>query len=350
MFENQSYEALLVKLLDGVKTPGVAKQEGTFVYDSLSPVAIEIALAYSQLDRVLRLGFAQTTTGEYLDRRAEEFGVIRKVATKAHGLLKITGPVGTKIEAGTFFSTKNGTLFRTNDDVIIGADGTITAVIEALKAGIEGNVPAGIITNVPIIWSGILQVNHDEPMEGGVDTEADDSLLTRLLSKVRNPATSGNISHYLQWAREVPGIGDAKVFPVWNGPLTVKVVLLSEQKSAPSAAVVSAAVEYIESVRPIGAQVTVVPAVETDVNISVKVIVNSEANLATVKQDIEQRIKSYLEKLAFKDNTVRYSQIANVVLDAPNVIDYTNLTLNGGTTNIFIPNEGVGVVGMVTVQ
>ncbi|MCR8645591.1 baseplate J/gp47 family protein [Paenibacillus sp. N1-5-1-14] len=349
MFENQSYESLLVMLLDRVKTPGIAKQEGTFVYDSMSPVAIEMAIAYSQLDRVLRLGFAQTTTGEYLDRRAEEFGVLRKEATVAKGIIRIVGPPGTKVPSGVVFSTTSGTLFKTVSDVSIGSGGNVMAAIQAVEAGSGGNVPAGLVTQVPITWSGILQVMNDAPIDGGYNVEADDSLLSRLLAKVRNPATSGNVNHYLQWAREVQGVGDAKVFPVWNGPLTVKVVLLSEQKRAPLPSVVSAVTEYIESVRPIGAQITVVPAVETAVNISVKVTVESGANLAGVKESIEQRITNYLQDLAFKDNTIRYSQIANVVLDAPHVIDYSNLTLNGGNTNIVIPSEGVGVLGMVTV-
>ena len=27
------------------------------------------------------------------------------------------------------------------------------------------------------------------------------------------PATSGNVYHYMQWAREVAGVGDSKIFP-----------------------------------------------------------------------------------------------------------------------------------------
>ncbi len=59
------------------------KEEGSFVYDALAPMAIELAEAYIQLDQVLNLGFAETSYGDYLDKRASEFGLTRKSATKA---------------------------------------------------------------------------------------------------------------------------------------------------------------------------------------------------------------------------------------------------------------------------
>jgi uncharacterized phage protein gp47/JayE len=53
--------------------------------------------------------------------------------------------------------------------------------------------------------------------------------------------------------------------------------------------------------------------------------------------------------MAFTDTVVRFSQIAALVLNAESVIDYTNLTINGGTTNITIVDGSVAVAGTVTV-
>jgi len=60
-------------------------------------------------------------------------------------------------------------------------------------------------------------------------------------------------------------------------------------------------------------------------------------------------LRLYLKTLAFVDPVVRYSRIANVILDADAVLDYSNLTLNGGTTNISITDGSVAVVGTVSV-
>ena len=35
---------------------------------------------------------------------------------------------------------------------------------------------------------------------------------------------AGNKYHYREWALEVTGVGDAKIFPRYNGPLSIKVV------------------------------------------------------------------------------------------------------------------------------
>ena len=75
---------------------------------------------------------------------------------------------------------------------------------------------------------------------------------------------SGNINHYKQWARSVSGVGNAAVLPLWDGNGTVKVVVASEENEPLDEAIVSKVAQYIESVRPIGAEVTVVSATAPD--------------------------------------------------------------------------------------
>lgn len=67
-------------------------------------------------------------------------------------------------------------------------------------------------------------------MVGGEDTEGDSSLLNRYYAKVRSPGTSGNRADYLIWALDIPGVGAAQVQPLWNGPGTVKVVIIGTDK------------------------------------------------------------------------------------------------------------------------
>ena len=75
-------------------TNTVDKSEGSYVWDSLSPVAIEMVFIRMALQKALKLGFAQTVDAEnidYLVMRAEEHGVYRKAATYATGSIHITG-------------------------------------------------------------------------------------------------------------------------------------------------------------------------------------------------------------------------------------------------------------------
>ncbi|MCL6560735.1 MAG: baseplate J protein, partial [Firmicutes bacterium] len=76
MYEDQTVAAIKQRMIDAVPSD-LDKREGSFIYDGLSPAAIELALAYIEMDRVIKLGFAQTTYGQYLDYRAAEHGVTR---------------------------------------------------------------------------------------------------------------------------------------------------------------------------------------------------------------------------------------------------------------------------------
>ena len=52
-------------------------------------------------------------------------------------------------------------------------------------------------------------------------------------------------------------MGAVQVLPIWNGPGTVKVILLGTHKKPVDSAIVQSCQEHMERVRPIGAQVTV---------------------------------------------------------------------------------------------
>jgi len=347
-YENQTQAAILQRMLDAT-SPSIDKRQGSITYDMLSPASIELALAYIELDNVLKFGFADTTYGPYLDLRCGERGVYRKQAIKAVGSVTFSGPNGTVIPKGTEVSTGGNTpiYFATTADVTI-AGGTATAGAEAKIGGNNGNVTIGAIRNVIGPLAGILTVTNAATFNGGTNTESDADLLARYIETVRRPATSGNANQYRQWALEIAGISDARVYPIWNGNGTVKVSLLDSNKRAPSAQKVAEVAAYLESNRPVGATVTVVPATEVAINVSATYTLKPGATLAEARTQISAGLADYLKKLAFTDPIVRYTQIANVVLEADAVIDYTNLTVNGGITNITVSDGSVAVVGSVT--
>ena len=72
----------------------------------------------------------------------------------------------------------------------------------------------------------------------GFDAETDISLLERYMIAVQTPATSGNIYHYKQWARAVEGVGNSRIFPLWNGRNTVKVVIINDNQQPASSELV----------------------------------------------------------------------------------------------------------------
>ncbi len=78
---------------------------GSYIYDSLSAVAVALAEQYIRAQLLLDYSFVDTSYGAYLDARVNEHGLTRLVAVAASGNLTITGLQATTIPAGTQFST-----------------------------------------------------------------------------------------------------------------------------------------------------------------------------------------------------------------------------------------------------
>jgi uncharacterized phage protein gp47/JayE len=350
-FEDQTFEEILERMLARLPDD-IDKRPGSVAYDLLAPAAAELAQAYIEMDNVLDLGFADTTYGEYLDRRAAEQGLTRKPAVKATGQVTFTGPEGTVIPAGTRLVTGGvePIYFATTAEVTI-TNGTATVSAEAEEGGVKGNVAAGEITSLAVGENlfGVVSVTNAAPFTGGIDEETDEELLERYKEKVTRPQTSGNKYQYEAWAKEIAGVADARCYPVWNGPGTVKIVVVDSEKRSPSAQVIQAVADYIESVRPIGADVTVVGVTEVPIDISVTVTLSTGADPSAVETSIRDNITEYFKKIGFVETVVRYTSIGNAILDANGVIDYSNLTVNGSVANVILNDDEVPILGAVSI-
>ncbi|MEH6944775.1 baseplate J/gp47 family protein [Bacillus sp. JJ722] len=342
MYSTRTADEILDSMKDSVRDD-VDKREGAVVHDMLAPPAMEFEMIGFELDAILELGFADTSQAEYLERRTAELGVFRKAATKAEGELIFTGDEGAEIPIGTRALTGSGVFFVATTYGVI-AEGTATVKAEAIIAGAQGNVSPEQIIAIENAPNGIKSVTNLANFEGGVDTESDSDLKARYLLKVRKPITSGNTYHYEKWATDVEGVSRARVYPIWNGNGTVKVVVIDANGRAPSPAIVEDVIANIERERPIGATVTVVPVREIAINIAVTLTLEGALLPVDVQAEVEANINGYLAQAG---NIIRYSQIANAIIDTQGVVDYEGLTINGSTSNVVIDGESTAIVGEV---
>lgn len=349
-YGNETEDAILARKLARVSAD-LDKRQGSVIYDTLSPNAFEEAQLYNALDDVIAFGLNVTadTPNVFVDLKVKAQGMSRKLAVVATGSLTFSGINGTTIPVGTRARTDatDAVYFvTTSEGVIAGEVAVVNASAEL--GGISGNASSNSVTVLLGNLAGTVAVTNANNFTGGVDEETNQALLERYYEKVQRPATSGNVYQYEQWAKEVSGVGDAKVYPIWNGPGTVKLVLLDDLKTAPDASVITAASTYIEMVRPIGATVTVVGASELAINVSATLTLAQGATLEDVASEFAVGLTAYLQSVAFTDDLIRYTRIANVLLDISSVIDYADLLVNGATANIQPADEAVGVVGAVT--
>lgn len=325
------------------------KSEGSFFYDAIAPVAIELEKSYAMQDSILKSVFVDTATGESLERKCSELGIHRKSATKATGKVQITGAIGATVAKGIYVATEIVT-FVTTESLTIGDTGKAFVNVECTESGVIGNVAANTIKYFSVTLEGLTAVINPEAFTSGYDKESDESLRERFYGKVNTPATSGNASHYEQWAKAVTGVGAAKIFPTWNGPGTVKVVICDSNKKAVNKELIDQTKEYIESHRPIGANVTVESAAEKTINITASIVLGNGVSLAQVKSNFESELAQYFKAIAFRDNYISYAKIGSILYDIYGVADYSALKINEGNNNITLLETEIPVLGTVVIS
>ena len=344
-FNNRTSADILRKMLASTRDD-IDKRQGSVAWDMQAPVAQEIEMLGWELEATYLQGFLDTATGEALDNHAHEVGYSRHPAVKAVGIVNVAGTDGTTIPEGYRFKTLADTWFTADSATTI-TGGVANVPVTAAVGGDAGNIGIGEIIDHERNIPGINAITNNEIFIGGVDEESDDSLRERTLYKVRKPITSGNVYHYRLWAREVEGVADAKVFPTWAGPNTVKVVLIANDGGSPDSTIVDAAIAHIESERPIGAIVTVLPIEEVPININAKLTLAGDLTVADVQSAVVDAVNAYF--LAQADaGILRYTRIGDAILNVPGVLDYEDLVVQGGTANVQLTDEQVAIVGAVT--
>jgi uncharacterized phage protein gp47/JayE len=310
---NQTEEQIRQRMLDA--TPAdLDKTEGSYIWDSIAPAALELFFISIMAQDLLNKGFASTAASQiagfrspYLDLRGNEHGIPRRDAVKASKIngLKITATPGATIPAGIIVATPADQTanipaieFITTNDTIMDTNGNGYADIKAVEGGISGNVAAGAIS-VIVKGDEVSSVTNPEPITGGLDIEDDISYLARYLQRVQNPSSSGNRADYIAWAFEVPGVGGVSVIPVRDGPGTVSVAILNTKKEPADQTLIDAVQNYIappwiitkeaESMTLGTLGVSIDNTQEDDIYNSIKMVYNTTGN-GTITQSLTSDI------------------------------------------------------------
>ena len=346
MYENITVEEIKREMLDRIPS-GIETREGSYTNILLSPAAYELWKFYQSLDALIPIAFVDETSGEYIDKRCAEYGITRKPGTKATAEVTFTGIDGISVPKGTVVSTATGLEFITVENTAI-SSGMATVVAEASEIGSLYNVAAGAINRMPALISGIESV-QSSASAGGTDPESDEDLVQRYHDFLQKPASSGNKYHYEQWAKEVDGVGNAKVIPLWNGAGTVKVLLAGPDQKPVDGAVVSSCVAHIEEERPIGASVTVESAQELTINISAAISRDGSVTLDKIKDTFTKSAEEYLKDSVFTRYELLYNRFVFFLLGIDGVSDYITLTINGEMSNITVGEDEIPVLGTVVI-
>ncbi len=351
-----SYEELMERKLDAISEKR-DKRQGSVIFDALAPNAAETAAFYADLDFLEDRTFADTATGEDLSRRALERGIVRKEATKATFYARFLDRDGAEypVEAGTRFFLEEYyyvVLFREEDG---------RYVMECETAGACGNDYLGNLLPLESM-DGLAEAILEEIRTDGEDAESDEELRERYFASFDTEAFGGNIADYQRKVIALENAGGVKVYPVWNGGGTVKLVIIDQGLRAPIETELEKLQNLIDpqmrgegyGIAPIGHQVTVVGVTEVTCDVTMQLSLVAGTAQETVLTDIRERFEEYFAMLRknWADSdylTVRVSHLESRVLDAEGVIDVQNCTINGSGGNLILGADEIPVLGEIGV-
>ncbi|NFC75123.1 baseplate J/gp47 family protein [Clostridium botulinum] len=362
----KTQEKLIKDMLNNISNT-YEKSEGHLTYDITKTNAIELALLYQYALSIASLRLVKDLRGDDLTARVyDNKGIVRKVATRAKVILTLTG-TGT-IDKEDLFGTPNKIEFASLEKKQIEGTGTILA--ECTQVGNIGMVGANSIAEFPITIAGFTEVNNSNPSYDGFEEESDESLRQRYYESLKNPITSNNQAHFIYWAKSATGVGNAKVIPLWDGDLTVKVIIINSDMQPASVDLVNTVQEYIDpkgildtntntwslwgtgaGASAIGNYCTVVSATAKNIDLECSITKANGYSDEEIKQNISSKIAEYLKEIAFSAtiNYVSHAKIISLILSADGVLDATNVKVNGSLSeNVIIGEEEVATMGAVT--
>ena len=398
MYQNTTYEEILRRMLGRV--PGeFDKREGSVIFDTLSPTAIEFQILYLELDRILKEAYGDTASREFLILRCRERGMEAYPATCA-------------VLQGEFTPESmdlTGKRFHIGDMyykvAAIMEPGTYQVKCET--AGITGNQYLGDLVPAEYI-AGLETAKLTQVLIPGENEEDTEELRKRYFSSFHSQAFGGNRQDYIEKTNAIPGVGGTKVTAVWNSDISPSEMIpdaavtewyqsvianldpqvatwlshmylaASEQKLTTGGTVRltildsdynKASETLIENVQlaidpsdlagegfgiaPIGHIVSVGSVTEVTVTVSLSLTFDTGYGWSNLQSSINQVINDYLLELRKAWAKERYlilrvSQIETRILDIKGILDVEHTRINGKEENLTLDTYEIPVFGGVS--
>ncbi len=243
--------------------------------------------------------------------------------------------------------TDTGAATTTGQTPTVDTTASVSLDATATETGVEGNASSGSVTEAITPLAASVTLTNPEPMVGGTDTETDESFRTRFL-EVFQPVGAGTRSDYARWTLARPGVGRVTVLPVWNGPGTVKLIVMTADGQPVAPSVVEDLQGYFDpdpglgaGQAPIGHIVTVETATTLAVTIEATLTLDAAYSLdgsgstVAIQDVLEESLADYLGTLE-PGGTIVISQIVGRLVEVSGVLDVTAVEINNSSTNVGI--------------
>lgn len=342
------------ELIDMGAELGVDTRQGSIYRDAGDGHAFRTAKFFNDLRQVADIISIFSCTGDVLDERLFERGLSRNPPTDLPATYYVEF-IGAEPEVGTRVICEE--YFFTVDYL----DGKWVIVSEETGTKMNNIAPGSAVIPERDI-GGLKSARVIELVIPAVNRESDDEARRRLQNKLSGPDENGNISQMKTWCESVAGVGRARIIPLWNGPNTVKCVIIAVDGTAPTPEVVASVQEYLdpgedgmgEGVATIGQICTVVAAEPIVVDVNVTVIKSAGSIFSEIQSAFEQALGDYFKSVALESYSpeikIRYNRISAVITSLDGVVDHEDLTLDGKAENISFSVNQIPILGEVIIK
>ena len=344
--DQMTFEYILGRMLDRVPDT-VDKREGSVIYDALAPAAAELAKTYMELDVVMDETFVDTASLQYLILRCKERGITIQGETAAV-VQGIFTPPELELTAGMRFNC---------DEVNYTVTEKISAGVYRLEAetlGTAGNLYSGTLLPIQTV-NGLQTAEITGVIVPGEDGDTTETLREKYYASIDGEAFGGNVADYKEKVNAIVGVGGVKVYPVWNGGGTVKLVIIASDYTTPSSELVQQVQTEIDpeqnhgeglGLAPIGHTVTVMGAQHRDIAVTTNITFAMGWQWASAQSQIESAVRTYFKELSEKwtetpTTIVRIAQIETRILALECVVDITETAINGVPENLELAEDEI---------
>lgn len=355
MFENMTYAVIVQRMKDRIEEqyPDVDMREGSLIFNAIAPAAMELSILYSQLDNILKESFITTASRHYLFLACQQMGIDISQFRATRGIHRARFNVPVDIGSRWNCDIYNFVVLQEIDDQSEDEQGLYIYLVRSETAGSEPNSVIGTLTPIDYNNNLLSFADLNGVVVYGEDEATDDAIREIYKLYVTDTLVDGNVAQYEYWCQSYDGVGRYKIFPLWNGANTVKVLILSEIGDLASDELVAEFQEYLDpgitgmgdGVAPIGAFVTVGTATPKEIDISADIKFKEGYEDTTL---LEENLIALFYDVTFNRTVLPYMEVGATLLNSDGVDYVSNLLINGGTDNITIAEDEAPVLGDAT--
>jgi uncharacterized phage protein gp47/JayE len=293
--------------------------------------------------RQLALELMVTTATEngLLPQHAIMWNTPRRSPTAGIGNVLVSSSLEVIIPAGTEVTVDGSVRWMTTAPVTVAAGVNGTSIpVTAEVTGAAGNLAASTTLTLVSPIAGVTSiVVDDNGLAGGADLENVEAWRARIIANIRSPASGGSMADYQKWATAA-GAPYVNVVPGWLGTNTVGVVVLMPGPTVPTPAQIAAIQAYVDGVRPVRANVTVVPGAIATQNPTVSLNPDTQNG----RTQVEAAVAAYYAGIQM--GGWLYTEELSAAIKS--VAGETSFFISSPTADQQLPNNQAAVLGTIT--